>query len=80
MKHEVDKLGYPVDEEMRNLEFSLSDLAAMFRAAREDSQRQAEIVSEYSKILSDLYKLGWDGSLDAEAELPSNLMPQEYKI
>lgn len=78
--HEVDAVGYPLDPEMRGLQAYLATLAAMFRGAKRtnDQVEQKEIVQEYHTTLHKLYMLGWDDGLDREAELPYELMPEEY--
>jgi hypothetical protein len=78
MAHATDKSGYPLDPELRQLEFRLGDLAGLWRGAYGDQARQDDIVQEYSAILARLYDLGWDSELDVESELPDDLMPAEY--
>lgn len=78
--HEVDKWGHPTDPKMRQLQFILGNLAAEWRGqARGDSDdKQAEIVEEYHSIMNQLYEMEWDAILDIVAELPDELMPEEY--
>jgi hypothetical protein len=78
--HKVDAMGYPVDPHLRSLQAHLSNLAAMWRYARRsnDIARQQELVRGYHDTLEQLYALGWDDGLDIEAELPHELMPEEY--
>jgi hypothetical protein len=71
--HEVDKFGYPVNPELRKLEFHLCDLAGSWGERSEE-----EIVSEYHATMAELYSLGWDGTLDVECELPREFMPDKY--
>ena len=78
MPHITDPLGYPVDPELRRLEFHLGDLAAQWRSTYGDDNRQAALVHEYHATLGILYAQGWDSVLDSESELPDALMPQEY--
>jgi hypothetical protein len=76
--HATDKSGYPLDPELRRLEFYLGELAGLWRGAYGDQERQDETVQEYRAILARLYELGWDATLDIESELPEELMPEEY--
>ncbi len=69
-----DNLGYPLDPDMRKLEFHLCDLAAWWRG---EPKKRDVIINEYHATLSKLYELGWDGVLDVECELPDEYMPQE---
>jgi hypothetical protein len=78
--HEVDAIGYPLDPEMRGLQAYLATLAAMYRGAHRTNNQveQRDIVQKYYTTLHKLYMLGWDDGLDREAELPGELMPEEY--
>ena len=76
--HKTDAVGYPLDPELRKLEFHLCGLAGDWRGSWGDSNRQAEIVREYHATMAKLYALGWDGILDIECELLDELMPEEY--
>ncbi len=76
--HKLDKLGYPIDPELRELEFHLCDLAGAWRAESGGPRRQEEIVHEYHETMTKLYSLGWDAVLDIECELIDELMPEEY--
>ena len=76
--HKTDEIGYPLDPELRELEFHLCDLAGDWRGSHGDSGRQEEIVREYHVTIAKLYTLGWDGILDIECELLDELMPEEY--
>lgn len=78
MPHSADISGYPLDPELRKLEFQLGDLAELWRGSFGDDNRQSQLVDEYHSILTRLYHLGWDSELDIESELPDRLMPQEY--
>lgn len=77
MTHEKDSIGYPVDPDLRQLEFRLGDLAAKWRL-HESPEQQQKIVQEYHAIMERLYQLGWDSILDVTSELPDELMPEEY--
>ncbi|HRV96086.1 MAG TPA: hypothetical protein P5526_28295 [Anaerolineae bacterium] len=77
MSHETDSIGLPVDPELRRLEFLLGDLAAQWREY-ESPERQNEIVLEYHSVMERLYELGWDGFLDWDSELPTELMPEQH--
>jgi hypothetical protein len=76
--HEVDQFRYPVDPELRKLEFHLCELAGDWRGSYGNPYRQEEIVNEYHTTMAKLYALGWDGTIDFECELPKELMPDEY--
>lgn len=76
--YQVDEIGLPVDPELRKLELSLSTLAANWRGNWGNPQRQEEIVREYRAVIARLYSLGWNGILDADSELPDELLPEEY--
>ena len=77
--HEVDSSGYPMDPVLRNLQKKLGHLAATWRGMQNTPDAQAEIVKEYCSVMSKLYSMGWDDILDADAELPEELLPAEYK-
>lgn len=76
--HKVDKFGYPIDPELRRLEFRLGDLAAMWRGSYDRPERQQAIMREYHQVMQSLYELGWDAELDMESHLPQEVMPAEY--
>jgi hypothetical protein len=76
--HKVDTFGYPVDPELRRLEFLLGDLAAQWRGSYDRPEAQQTIVREYHQTMDMLYNLGWDAELDLESHLPDGLMPEEY--
>jgi hypothetical protein len=76
--HKVDEIGYPLDPELRKLEFHLCELAGAWRASWGNPERQEEIVAEYHATMAKLYSLGWDGTLDMECELLKELLPEEY--
>jgi len=78
MTHATDKSGYPIDPELRRLEFRLGDLAGLWRRMHGDQSQQDALVKEYVIIIAQLYSLGWDAVLDIESELPDRLMPDEY--
>jgi hypothetical protein len=78
--YETDAVGYPLDPQMSQLQAYLGTLAGMWRNAKRKGkvERQAEIVQEYHETMAQLYALGWDDALDIDAELPYELMPEEY--
>lgn len=59
--------------EIEALELQLSRAAANWR-----STKDAHFVKKYHDIYHKLRSLGWSDGIDAEAELPDELMPQEY--
>jgi hypothetical protein len=77
-KHKVDEFGLPVDPEMKDLESHLCTLACVWAANLGNHNKQEEIVAEYHATMAKLYSLGWDRILDAECELPKELLPEEY--
>ena len=67
---------FPIPEprsEIVALELQLSRTAANWRASKD-----AKFVKQYHDIYHKLRSLGWDNGIDAEAELPDELMPQAY--
>jgi len=75
--HETDEIGYPVDPELRALEFQLGDLAGEYRR-HISAAHTKHVVEQYHATLNKLYQLGWDSVLDVDSELPYELMPEEY--
>ena len=81
MSHLVNESGYPVDPELFRLESRLSQIAAGWRGARDQPERQAEFVREYHATMAQLITQGWDvrlAGLDPEDTLPDALMPEAY--
>jgi len=78
MAHAKDEIGYPLDPELRRLEFYLGDLAARWRDAFGEPEQQEKIAQEYQDVLMRMYEMGWESQLDVESELPDRLMPKEY--
>jgi hypothetical protein len=67
---------FPIPEprsEVEALEMKLSRAASNWRATKD-----AKYVKEYHDIYHDLCSLDWDGAIDVESELPSDLMPKHY--
>ena len=79
MPHQVDECGYPLDPELRRLEFYIGDLAAKWRGCATLECRD-RIFREYHMTMKKLYDLGWDSSLDIESELPNEFLPEEYLL
>jgi hypothetical protein len=65
--------GYSEDDEMSDLEDQLGELAAKWRG-----NQLEEYVTEYHRVLHELLSVGWTNYLDADARLPTRLMPKEY--
>lgn len=59
--------------EIASLVSQLGHIAGSWRETRE-----SVYVKQYHDIYHKLRSLGWDGGIDVEAELPYELMPQEY--
>lgn len=82
MAHQVTPSGFPVDPELARLEDHLGDLAAQWRGARGQPERQAMIVRDYHATFADLTQRGWDAdvaNLEHEATLPGESMPEPYR-
>lgn len=82
MAHQVTSSGFPVDPELARLENDLGALAAQWRGARGQPERQAGIVQEYLATFAQLTQLGWNAdiaNLEHEATLPDDLMPEAYR-
>lgn len=62
---------------LKKMEDSLSELAMLWRGSDDDEEATA-IVQHYQVILRCMIDLGFQQSLQVEAELPDDLMPQEY--
>ncbi len=78
MPHKVDAIGYPIDPELRRLEFYLCDLAAKWRGSS-NVKRREEIIHEYAETMSQLFRLGWDSYLDYDCVLPNGIgLPEIY--
>ena len=77
--HAVDQFGYPSDPELRQLEFHLGELAARWRDAWGEPERQAALVAEYHATFDQLVQRGWQAALDEDSELPRALMPETYR-
>lgn len=81
MTHQTTASGFATDPTMRRLERQLSNLAAAWRGAEDQSVEAAALVQDYHATMDQLIALGWDpavGELDLEDTLPSNLMPVAY--
>jgi hypothetical protein len=57
----------------KELEFQLGHLAAEWAKTQKPA-----LIKRYHDIYHELRSLGWDDVIDIEAELPDELMPQEY--
>jgi hypothetical protein len=73
MAHPVDKMGFPLDPQLRRLEGHLGYLAAIWRETHDP-----KILKEYYITVKLLYELGWDGTIDFESMLPPEHMPPEF--
>lgn len=58
---------------MDALEMQLGRIAGAWRRTEDPIY-----VKQYHDVYHKLRAMGWDGSIDSEAELPYDLMPQEY--
>lgn len=66
-----------IEPMLKNMEDSLSELAMRWRGSSSDEEAAA-IAHHYQVILRCMIDLGFHQSLQVEAELPNDLMPQEY--
>ena len=66
-----------IEPMLKNMEDSLSELAMRWRGSNSDEEAAA-IAHHYQVILRCMIDLGFHQSLPVEAELPDDLMPQEY--
>lgn len=66
-----------IEPMLKNMEESLSELAMRWRGNDSDEEADA-IAHNYQVILRCMIDLGFQQSLPVEAELPDELMPQEY--
>lgn len=62
------------------LETKINELAPQWRGAqrRGETQRAESVVRQYQVVLRCMLELGYTLPLDVDAELPDELMPQEY--
>ncbi|GEM_PF-1285477 len=60
------------------LEQQLSRLAYLWRSVDVDDPNEALIVEQYQRLLRQMVAEGFGGPLDIDAELPDDLMPDEY--
>lgn len=81
MSHTVDGSGFARDPHLRQGERRLAELAAEWRGAAGQPQREQELIAEYHTLMHQLIRLGWDpavAELDYEDTLPDELMPEVY--
>ena len=62
---------------INEMERNLSTLAARWRSHQETSEA-TEIIRQYQAILRCMVELGYQDSLDVDAELPDEYLPKEY--
>jgi hypothetical protein len=62
---------------LKQLEDSINHLALAWRGC-EDPEEAHQIELDYQNILRCMIALGFNSGLDVAAELPYELMPQEY--
>lgn len=62
---------------LEELEASLNQLVLEWRSC-ENPQLEKQIETHYQDILHLMIRLGFQQALDMDAELPHELMPQEY--
>jgi hypothetical protein len=67
------KIGYPADPLLYALQIKAGDLAALWGETKDE-----KYVKQYHAVIKCLIALGWETDLDADAELPDDLMPKEY--
>ncbi|MBX3082227.1 MAG: hypothetical protein KF716_11395 [Anaerolineae bacterium] len=66
------------NQEIQQLEISLSLLASRWRGSFNEPEIQDELVQEYRKTVQRLYELGWDDVIGIESQLPEEFMPMDY--
>jgi len=67
------------DDDIQHIRTVLVHLVGRWAREKDDNPEMAkEIVENYNGLLSYLINTGWDDGLPLEAELPDELMPQEY--
>ncbi|MCI0713425.1 MAG: EF-hand domain-containing protein [Chloroflexi bacterium] len=66
-----------IEPMLKNMQDSLNELAMRWRGSDSDEEADA-IAHNYQVILRCMIDLGFRQSLQVEAELPDELMPQEY--
>jgi len=67
------------DDDIQHIRTVLVHLVGRWSRYKDDNPEIAkEIVKNYNGLLSYLINTGWDEGLPLEAELPDELMPQEY--
>ncbi|RKZ82279.1 MAG: hypothetical protein DRR19_20930 [Candidatus Parabeggiatoa sp. nov. 1] len=65
-------------DEIQPIRIVLTYLAGRWRANQNNTVQAKEIVKHYNELLCFLINTGWNEGLSLEAELPDELMPQEY--
>jgi DNA-binding transcriptional regulator PaaX len=63
------------NELLEVLERKLYDLAAHWR-----STKSADVVRDYQAVLRCMLEMGYRDALNAEGELPDELLPEEYLV
>jgi len=67
------------DDDIQHIRTVLVHLVGRWSRYKDDNPEIAkEIVGHYNGLLSYLINTGWNDGLPLEAELPDELMPQEY--
>ncbi len=66
-----------IEPMLKRMEASLSELAMYWRGSDDDEEAE-QIVQNYQALLRCMVAMGFHQSLLVEAELPDELMPQEY--
>ncbi|WP_444942007.1 hypothetical protein ACJJI3_07400 [Microbulbifer sp. ZKSA004] len=62
------------------LESALSMLAYHWRSSASDYECKEELEQQYVELLLFLMKSGWEGFLEPDSQLPSDIMPEQYYI
>jgi hypothetical protein len=65
--------GFTTNPVYDALERQLAKLAAKWRGTK-----SAKIIEQYHDVMNTLMELGWDDTLDMDAELPEEHMPKQY--
>lgn len=79
VSYQVDENGFPIDPELRRLEYHLAELVDRFyHPLSGNTEELSQIVAEYHQTMEQLHRSGWDNCLDIEFELPYEYLPTEY--
>jgi hypothetical protein len=65
---------------IHGLELELGEIAERYRKGTARSEAQQRAITEYQQAVEELFRIGhWEGSIDPDAQLPEDHMPEVYK-